>query len=166
MSVESPPDTTGQALRDALGCYATGVAIVTTATAAGHPAGMTVNSFASVSLDPPLVLWSARRGVSPFDAFEQASHYAVHVLGEHQRALSGRFARPGGEAERFEGVAWAPGLAGLPLIEGTLARFQCRVVQRHAGGDHLILVAEVLDFERGTGAPLVFQGGGYRSLAG
>lgn len=153
-----------RALRDALGAWATGVAVATTLDRDGHPVGMTINSFAAVSLQPPLVLWSARHGVPPFDAFEASAHFAVHVLAADQQALSDRFARDTGD--RFAGLAWRPGVEGVPLLEGGLARLECRVAHRHPGGDHLILVGEVLHFERRDGAPLLFHGGAYRGLAG
>jgi len=152
----------GRALRDALGAWATGVAVATTLDGTGAPVGMTINSFAAVSLQPPLVLWSARHGVPPFDAFELADHFAVHVLADHQQPLSDRFAQVGGD--KFADLPWQPGRAGLPLLEGALARFQCRVAHRYPGGDHLILVGEVLEVERSGGAPLLFHGGAYGTL--
>lgn len=151
-----------RALRDALGAWATGVAVATTLDTAGAPVGMTINSLASVSLDPPLLLWSARHGVPPFDAFEAAGQFVVHVLAADQQALSDRFAQVG--ADKFAGLRWRSGHGGLPLLEGCLARFQCRVVHRYPGGDHLILVGQVLEFDRGEGAPLLFHGGGYQRL--
>lgn len=163
MSIPGPIPDAGRALRDALGDWATGVAVATTLDPAGQPVGMTVNSFAAVSLQPPLVLWSARHGVPPFDAFELADHFAVHVLSDQQQPLSDRFAQVGGD--KFAGLPWQPGHAGLPLLEGALARFQCRVAHRYPGGDHLILVGEVLEVARGAGAPLLFHGGAYRALA-
>lgn len=151
-------------LRDVLGSFATGVAVVTTRAADGQPVGITVNSFASVSLDPPLVLWSAQRGVWPFDVFATASHYAVHVLAADQRDLSDRFA--GIDPDRFDGIAHQWGVGDLPLLEGCAARLQCRVQARHAGGDHLVLVGRVLVAEHRAGcAPLVFHGGRYRGLS-
>lgn len=153
-----------RALRDALAAWATGVAVATTLDATGAPVGMTINSFAAVSLDPPLVLWSARHGVPPFDAFEVATHFAVHVLAEDQQALSDRFAQVGDA--KFAGLDWRPGREGLPLLDGSLARLECRVVHRYPGGDHLILVGEVLGLERREGRPLLFHGGAYRSLPG
>lgn len=163
--VEPSLDAAGQAaraLRDAMGAWATGVAVATTLDARGAPVGMTINSLASVSLEPPLLLWSARHGVPPFDAFEASAHFAVHVLAADQQALSDRFAQV--DHDKFAGVDWEGGLHGLPLLRGGLARFQCRVVHRHPGGDHLILVGEVLEFERREGAPLLFHAGGYRRL--
>jgi flavin reductase (DIM6/NTAB) family NADH-FMN oxidoreductase RutF len=148
-------------LREAFGAFATGVTIVTARDAEGRPVGMTVNSFTAVSLDPPLVLWCVQRGVPPADAFIRASHYAVHVLDAGQRALSDRFADPATLALRFQGVAVENGVAGLPLIAGCPTRLPCEVVQRHAAGDHLILVGRVLAMEHRPASPLLFHGGRY-----
>ena len=153
-----------RSLRDALGTWATGVAVATTLDRAGLPVGMTINSFAAVSLEPPLVLWSARHGVPPFDAFEVADAFVVHVLAADQQALSDRFAQVGGD--KFAGLGWRPGRDGLPVLDGALARFECRVAHRYPGGDHLLLIGEVLDFEQHEGAPLLFHRGGYRRLGG
>ncbi|MEM7615575.1 MAG: flavin reductase family protein, partial [Pseudomonadota bacterium] len=131
-----------RAYRDALGCFATGVAVITTLTDRG-PLGITANSFASVSLDPPLVLWSPARTSARFPAFEAATHFAIHILAEDQRALSDRFARQG---EDFGGVDHQPGLGDAPLIEGCSARLECAHSAGHDGGDHLIVVGEVLRF--------------------
>jgi len=149
-------------LRDALGCFATGVTVVTTTGARG-PVGMTVNSFASLSLDPPLVLWSPARRSSRFAAFEAAEHFAVHVLGRDQQPLAEHFARSGG----FGRFGHAPGIGGAPLLEGCVARLECFHAARFEGGDHLICVGEVLRIaaepEREA---LIFHRGAYRGLAG
>jgi flavin reductase (DIM6/NTAB) family NADH-FMN oxidoreductase RutF len=147
-------------LRDALGRFATGVTVITTVTPGG-PLGITANSFASLSLDPPLVLWSPARTSSRFAAFEAASHFAVHVLAEDQRALAEHFALKGDGFERF---GFAPGLGGAPLLDGCAARLECRHAARFDGGDHLICVGEVLRLATGDRPPLVFHRGGYRGL--
>ncbi len=149
-------------LRRALGAFVTGVTVVTTRTAAGDPVGITVNSFNAVSLSPPLVLWSLSLHAASFDAFVQSSHFVVNVLGRHQIPLSERFATTGGD--KFAGVAWRKGLADMPFLEGTAARFTCRNVHRYPGGDHLIFVGEVVAFERGARAPLVYANGRYAEL--
>ena len=148
-------------LRDALGCFATGVTVVTTQTARG-PLGITANSFASVSLDPPLVLWSPARKSKRFPAFEAASHFAIHVLAEDQRALADRFAQ---EGEDFDGLTTAPGIGGAPLFEDCAARFECAHAAGHDGGDHLIVVGEVLRMVHSDLPPLLFHGGTYARLA-
>lgn len=149
-------------LRGALGCYATGVTVVTTMTPEG-PLGMTANSFASVSLDPPLVLWSPARKSARFPAFEAASHFAVHVLAEDQEPLSAAFAKTGLEA--FKGVSFEKGLGDVPLLGGCAARFECVQSAGHDGGDHLILVGEVKRFQGSDRAPLVYHRGAYAKLS-
>jgi len=151
---------TDRELRDALGRFATGVTVVTTLTPRG-PLGLTVNSFASVSLHPPLVLWSPARKSSRFAAFEAASHFAIHVLAETQKALAEHFARRG---DGFEALATGPGLGGAPLLEGCVARFECRHAAQYDGGDHLIVVGEVLRLTQRDVAPLIFHRGIYGGL--
>ncbi|MFO1106538.1 MAG: flavin reductase family protein [Amaricoccus sp.] len=148
-------------LRNALGRFATGVTVVTTRTEEG-PLGITANSFASLSLDPALVLWSPARKSSRFPAFERAPFFAIHVLSAGQRALAERFARIGDD---FAGIACADGREGTPLIEGSCARFECRHAAGHDGGDHLIVVGEVLGFSESDLPPLLYYRGGYAALA-
>ena len=153
------------ALRQALGRYATGVTLVTCRAADGRPAGLTVNSFTSLSLDPPLVLWSLRRSSGLLPSFEAASHFAVNVLAERQIDLSRRFASP--EPDKFGAGQWVdgPGDAGrLPLLEGCIARFECAVEARHGHGDHVLYIGRVLRLQTGDGAPLVYQGRHYHAL--
>ena len=147
-------------LRDALGCFATGVTVVTTMTPQG-PLGMTANSFASVSLDPPLVLWSPARKSARFPAFEAAAHFAIHVLAEDQRALSDRFAR---EGLNFEGLDYNSGLGGAPLLPGCAARFECAHAAGHDGGDHLIVVGEIRRMTCSGTRPLIYHRGAYTAL--
>ena len=151
-----PGPGTAREFRDALGRFATGVTVVTCA--ADGPLGITANSFASVSLDPPLVLWSPARFSRRFDAFAEARHFAVHVLGQEQSALCEGFSASG---DAFDGLAWAPNAEGVPVIDGCLARFECRTHARHDGGDHDILVGRVLRAASRGGAPLVFSAGAY-----
>lgn len=155
-------DFTGRELRDALGRFATGVTVVTAVGPRG-PLGITANSFASVSLDPPLVLWSPARKSSRFPAFEAASHFAVHVLARDQQPLATHFAQSGDMPAEFGA---APGLGGAPIFEGCAARFECRHAARFDGGDHLICVGEVLRFTTSEAEPLVYHCGAYRGLAG
>ena len=143
--------------RDALGRFATGITVVTTSTPAG-PIGITANSFTSVSLDPPIVLWSIGRHSRRFAAFAGCERFAVHVLGAEQLALSQRFARSG---NAFEGLAHDLSDAGVPLLGGCLSRFECTRISAHEGGDHLIVVAGVTAATLRDGAPLLFFGGGY-----
>lgn len=147
--------------RQALGTFTTGVTIVTARTPEGHPVGVTANSFNSVSLDPPLVLWSLARKSQSLAAFETAGHWAVHILAHDQNDLSGRFARSVSGPEKFDGVEYADGLGGAPLLNGCTARLQCRTANIYDGGDHIIMVGEVIHFDRCDTAPLVFQRGNY-----
>jgi 3-hydroxy-9,10-secoandrosta-1,3,5(10)-triene-9,17-dione monooxygenase reductase component len=145
--------------RKALGSFATGVTIITARAPDGAKIGLTANSFNSVSLEPPLVLWSLANNAMSFDAFRAASHWAVHVLGAEQEDLSGRFARRG--EDKFAGLDTDDGEGGVPLLRGCAARFECRTVSQYQGGDHLIFIGEVLRFDRDETAPLVFHGGKY-----
>jgi len=146
-------------LRVALGQYATGVAVVTAADADGRPVGLTVNSFASVSLDPPLVLWSLGRNSACLPAFKACSHFAVNVLAAEQVELSNRFAAAA--LDKFAHLEWTPGLGGAPLLAGCCARFECHNQTHHPGGDHLIFIGRVERFAREERPPLVFHGGRY-----
>ena len=146
--------------RAALAMFATGVTIVTALDAGGAPVGLTANSFNSVSMDPPLVLWSLSRTAGSLRAFARASHYAVHILAADQHALAERFARRG--LDRFEGLAYESGAGGVPLLEGAVAIFECFNRSRYDEGDHVIFVGEVERCRRREGAsPLIFHGGRY-----
>jgi flavin reductase (DIM6/NTAB) family NADH-FMN oxidoreductase RutF len=145
-------------LRRALGQYATGVTVVTTVDATGQRFGMTANSFTSVSLSPPLVLWAAARHSPSLAAFEAAGRFAVNVLASDQHHLSRQFSTSG--TEKFEGVRLLPG--DLPLIEGTVARFVCRRTQRLDVGDHVLFIGEIESYDAPGGEPLVFHSGFYR----
>jgi flavin reductase (DIM6/NTAB) family NADH-FMN oxidoreductase RutF len=147
------------AFRQALGQYATGVTIVTARSADGSPVGLTANSFTSVSLDPPLVLWSLAKTARSRDVFELASHFAVHVLAADQLDLSRSFASKTGT--KFAGVEISLGQGGVPLIGGCAARFQCRRYDAVDGGDHRIYIGEVLAFEHRACEPLLFHAGEY-----
>ena len=142
-------------LRNAFSRYATGVTVVTAMTADG-PIGMTVNSFTSVSLEPPLTLWSIDRKSSRYDAFASAWDTAIHVLSREQEALCLGFAK---HANAFDLCNWVPGANGAPLIDGSLARFTCRRHGTHEAGDHTILVDQVLSAEVNEGTPLIFNQG-------
>lgn len=148
---------TERAYRDALGRFGTGLTVVTTMTPDG-PVGITANSFSSVSLDPPLVLWSIARSSRRFGFFADASHTAIHVLAADQAPIATAFAsNPGAFAE----IPWQPGAGGVPLIDGCLSRFECATHATHDGGDHVILVARVLRATTRDGAPLMVFGGDY-----
>jgi flavin reductase (DIM6/NTAB) family NADH-FMN oxidoreductase RutF len=145
--------------RGALAQFATGVTVVTTRAADGTPVGLTVNSFNSVSLEPPLVLWSLALKANSLVAFEQCSHYAINVLSDQQLAVAKRFATRG--AERFGPKDWQPGPFELPLLEGCVATLVATNRSRYREGDHMILVGEVVQFDAPGGVPLVFHDGRY-----
>lgn len=148
-------------LRGAFGRFATGLTVVTAASEDG-PVGITANSFSSVSLDPPLVLWSIARSSRRFDAFAGARFQAIHILGAGQIDLSRRFFRDGRD---FAGLDTEPGLGGVPLIKGALALLECEIVSRMDCGDHLVLIGHVRAMETSDGEPLVFAAGRYGTLA-
>jgi 3-hydroxy-9,10-secoandrosta-1,3,5(10)-triene-9,17-dione monooxygenase reductase component len=145
--------------RATLGTFTTGVTIITARGADGQPVGVTANSFNSVSLDPPMVLWSLAKSSRSLDAFQQSGHFAVHILAAGQEDLSNRFARSG--ADKFSGVDVGEGAGGAPLLPHCSARLQCRTSFVYEGGDHLIFVGEVVAFDRSGLPPLVFQAGKY-----
>jgi flavin reductase (DIM6/NTAB) family NADH-FMN oxidoreductase RutF len=150
--------------RNALGSFATGVTVITAAAADGKPVGLTCNSFASVSLNPPLVLWSLVIYSPNLSAFQDASHFTVNVLGASQRALSTQFATP--SADKFAGVDWTPGLGSAPLLAGCVANFQCRAAGRYYGGDHVIFLGAVEAYAYNRDEPLLFAQGGYGRFIG
>ncbi len=152
-----------QLLRRALGSFVTGVTVVTTRSSAGEPVGLTVNSFNTVSLLPPLILWSLSLRAASFDAFAQANHFVVNVLAADQIALAESFARTGGD--KFSEIAWSSTFADLPLLEGTAASFTCGNTHRFPGGDHVIFLGEVVSFEQSARKPLVYANGVYTELA-
>ncbi len=160
----SPATFTSDDFRRACGRFATGVAIASVMDAAGTPHGLTVSSFTSVSLEPPLVLICLGHAVTMIETFRAATHFAINVLSEQQQYLSERFARKG--HDRFTGVPWHRGQSGAPLIEGVLAAIECEVHQRFLSGDHDILVGRVLRAEVTEGLPLLHFSGRYGRLGG
>ncbi|HWL42123.1 MAG TPA: flavin reductase family protein [Ilumatobacter sp.] len=154
-------DDPARALRRSLGCFATGVTIVTAAGRAGEPPiGMTVSSFNSVSLDPPLVLFSIADNARSLEALSEAPAYAVNVLAADHVDLSNRFARP--SEAKWDGVDYEPGHLGVPCLPGALAAFECRPYATYDGGDHVIFVGEVVAHRSLPDAqPLVFYRGAY-----
>ena len=158
----SPPPQafTAAEFRAALGMFATGVTVVTARSADGGCIGLTANSFNSVSLEPPLVLWSLARRAATLPVFQRGSHYAINILAAGQHALAERFASR--TVDRFAGVAWHEGLGGAPLLDGTAAVFECFNRSRYEEGDHVIFVGEVERCGCVAGAsPLIFHGGRY-----
>ena len=145
--------------RNALGTYATGVTIITAAGAGGKPYGLTCNSFASVSLNPPLVLWSLGMFSQGLSVFQNASHFTVNVLGASQQALATRFAKS--SDDKFAGVEWIPGLGNAPVLADSIANFQCRAANRYYGGDHVIFLGAVEAYSYNRHEPLLFARGGF-----
>jgi flavin reductase (DIM6/NTAB) family NADH-FMN oxidoreductase RutF len=145
--------------RNALGTFATGVTIITAAAADGRPYGLTCNSFASVSLNPPLVLWSLGIYSQSLGVFQNASHFAVHVLGASQLTLASKFAKS--SEDKFAGLECTPGLGNAPLLGNCVASFQCRAVNRYYGGDHVIFLGAVEAYAYNRQEPLLFAHGSY-----
>ena len=148
--------------RVALGIFPTGVTIVTTRDNDGDAIGLTVSSFNSVSMDPPLILWSIMRASPNLALFEAAEHFAVNVLADDQAEISNRFASP--VADRFAGLEVTDGVGGVPLIGGSAAQFECAAWNKVDGGDHLIVVGRVLNFHGSDRNPLIFAKGRYETL--
>jgi flavin reductase (DIM6/NTAB) family NADH-FMN oxidoreductase RutF len=162
---EAPaPRLDPRAFRDCLGCFATGVTVVTALGARGQLLGVTANSFNAVSLDPPLVLFSLdRRAYSLWD-FLSTGHFAVNVLAEGQAELSSGFARS--REDKWSGVTWETWDHGCPILAGCHANFECSIAYTHAGGDHVIFVGQVRRMAMdGAKEPLLYYRGHYRSLA-
>lgn len=158
-----PPDPKRQ-LRTALGQFATGVTAIVTREPSGALVGLTANSFTSVSLEPPMVLWSLRRAARSYAAFRACDYFVINVLAHDQIAVAQQFSEP--RPDRFAGIAWAPSPAcALPVIDGVAAWFECRTVNAYDHGDHTIFVGEVSGFAHADRAPLLFHAGSYRRTA-
>jgi 3-hydroxy-9,10-secoandrosta-1,3,5(10)-triene-9,17-dione monooxygenase reductase component len=150
--------------RKALGAFATGVTVVTAQGPDGRDVGVTANSFNSVSLEPPLVLWSLNRSSASLRAFTEGTGFAVHILAANQQALSDRFAFR--REDRFADLQFERGIGGAPLLAGCVAQFQCRLAFRYDGGDHEILVGEVVALSHSGLPPLLYHGGRYGAVTG
>jgi 3-hydroxy-9,10-secoandrosta-1,3,5(10)-triene-9,17-dione monooxygenase reductase component len=150
--------------RSALGCFPTGVCLITTLAPDGRRIGLTANSFSSVSLDPPMVLWSLSRNASSAPVFRDAEYFAINVLAAGDETLSGHFAQSGPDkfapfAERF-----ADGLGGAPVLQGAVATFECHSRHRYYGGDHIIVIGVVERYSHRDAPPLVFHRGRYAGV--
>ncbi len=146
-------------LRKALGNFATGVTVVTTVSKEGQLVGVTANSFSSVSLEPPIVLWSLKKTSPSLDAFDHCGRFVINVLALTQTDLSKRFASP--IPDKFSTVAYSEGIAGLPLIDNCVASFQCKTHQRIEAGDHILYLGEVQAFDHQDHPTLMFCKGKY-----
>ncbi|MEM9375936.1 MAG: flavin reductase family protein [Pseudomonadota bacterium] len=150
--------------RETLGLFVTGVTIITARDDRGQPVGITANSFNSVSLDPPLILWSVGLNAKSLSAFSTAAAFAVHILREDQAALSQRFAASG--INKFSGLNTQSGLKGVPLLPDCAARLECLPYAKYPAGDHILFIAEVQRLASDPDAmPLVYHGGRYAELA-
>ena len=162
LASHASPSVDIKAFRNALGTFVTGVTIITTLDPDGQPAGLTANSFNSVSLDPPMVLWSLALDSTSLRAFRHAEWWAVHVLAADQEHLSNQFARR--EADKFDGVPTISGPGGIPLLDGSAARFVCRAAFEYEGGDHAIFLGAVHHFEQSGHPPLAYHQGRYAGV--
>lgn len=150
--------------RNVLGAFPTGVTVITTKDTEGKRYGVTANSFNSVSLDPPLVLWSIGKSSSSYDAFMAAEFFNIHILASDQEAVSNNFAKSGGD--KYAEIDYTDGVAGAPVIAGCAAVMQCKIEHQYEGGDHIILVGRVMEYSyEQEKASLVFSRGRYAALA-
>lgn len=162
MTADTQPPPKGldsRQLRKALGRFATGVTVITTRASDGKLEGLTANSFAALSLDPPLVLWSLNRRSPSLPGFQQSGFFAVNVLSALQIDLSHRFATP--SKDKYDGVSFELGLGGCPLLTDPLATFECETEAKVDGGDHVIFIGRVNRITWRDGEPLIFSGGQY-----
>ena len=148
--------------RAALGRLATGITVITTRDHHGVDHGMTVSAFSSLSLDPPLVLACIDEAATVAEPLAVADHFGVSVLASDQEGVSRRFATQ--DTDRFDGIAITRGAGGVALIDGALTQLECRIVARYPGGDHTIVVGEVLQAQTRDADPLLYFRGGYRHL--
>jgi flavin reductase (DIM6/NTAB) family NADH-FMN oxidoreductase RutF len=160
--LDAPTALDPRALRQTLGRFATGITVISARTEAGEEAAITANSFTSVSLDPPLVLWSVAREAFSASIFQRASHFVVHVLSEQQRDISQHFARR--QPDKLTGVAHTRDADGGLELPGWLARLTCEPEQRVQAGDHWVFIARVLSMAHTEGQPLLYFAGGYQTL--
>lgn len=159
-AIPLPFDST--TFRRTLGMFATGITVITTRNREGKLFGLTVNSFNSVSLTPPLVVWSLNTSSGAREAFETSNHHAINVLAENQQAVSNLFA--GRHEDRFGQVSWEPGLDGVPLLAGCCAVLEVRNRRHWEEGDHIMFIGEVVRCERSEAAPLLYFNGAYHAL--
>ncbi|WGW05280.1 flavin reductase family protein [Tropicibacter oceani] len=155
--VFDPTEVDSRAFREALGRFGTGVTVITCATTTG-PLGITANSFSSLSLDPPLVLWAPAKSSSRYPFYMAADRFAIHVIGAEQATMCKAFARSGDAFDQFD---WEYSPEGVPLLNGCLSRFECKTHATHDGGDHSIVVGQVERVTTRPGDPLLFVGGNF-----
>ncbi len=151
-----------QTVRDVVGCFATGIAVMTTMGRNGLPVGLVVNSFSSLSLDPPLVMWGISRDAPSFVAFRSHTGFAVNIVAAQTQEEALRFARP--SANGFAGRGWSKGLRSLPVLDRALAMLECRTLQQLPGGDHVIIIGQVERCRMGEGDPLLLYRGRFATI--
>lgn len=149
-------------LRDVLGCFATGVCVVTTVGDEGRPVGMTINSFSSVSLDPPLILWSIGLDTPSRQAFKTHGCFAINIMGAKAKDTTMNFARP--SDDKFAGIDWSPGHQGVPVLGEAMAVLECTVEDQIVSGDHEIFIGRVVRLDQNEGDPLLFHKGRFAAL--
>jgi 3-hydroxy-9,10-secoandrosta-1,3,5(10)-triene-9,17-dione monooxygenase reductase component len=161
--IEAPEQTRHDArdFRSALGCFPTGVCLVTTLSPDGLRVGLTANSFSSVSLDPPMVLWSLARTAASAPVFRDAEYFAINVLAQGDEEISSHFAKPGADKFARFPERFGEGIAGVPLLRGAVATFECHSRHRYYGGDHIIVIGVVERYAHSERPPLVFHRGAY-----
>ncbi len=157
------PEADARAFRSALGAFATGVTLVTTSDPDGTGFGIVANSFASVSLDPALVLWSPAKSSRRYEHFVHAQRFAIHILDEHQKHICDAFSQ---SKTAFAGLDWSTSPSGVPLIAGVAACFECNLEAVHDAGDHSIIVGRVIRAHVSGGEPLIFHGGRFGTFRG
>ncbi len=165
MDLDSISNFDTRKLRDTFGCFATGVTIVSTVNGSGEYFGLTANSFTSLSLDPPLVLFCLDYKALSFDAFRETSHFIVNVLGEGQEDLSSHFARS--SVDKWNGVDYEIWRTGCPVLPDSIAVLECLTVARHEGGDHLIIIGQVerIQYDESETKPLLYYKGRYGAIS-
>ncbi|MDA8586807.1 flavin reductase family protein [Rhodobacteraceae bacterium] len=149
-------------LRDVLGCFATGVCVVTSVGDEGRPVGMTINSFSSVSLDPPLILWSIGLSAPSRQAYDSHGCFAINIMGEDAKDTTMNFARP--SDDKFAGIDWKPGHNGVPVLNEAMAVLECTVEDQIISGDHEIFIGRVVQLDQNAGDPLLFHKGQFAAL--
>ena len=148
--------------RQCLGQFATGVTVITCGDADGNHYGITANSFSSVSLEPPLILWNIAKVSHSLGAYLEARDFVVNVLSSEQQDVSAHFARS--DHTQFDGMKYSLSASGVPVLSDTIATFECRTREIHDCGDHHIIIGEVASYSSGDGEPLLFFGGAYRQV--
>ena len=155
-------NTTPKDLRNAFGNFATGITVITSIDTKGKPQGITINSFSTVSLDPPLISWCIGREATLFNLFQQAEHFAVNILSIDQKPISELFASS--SLDKFSKHSWSSGIKSLPLLNNCACQFLCSTEHRYPGGDHMILVGRVIQTKNNGSSPLIYHGGKYKQL--